>query len=197
MTRNQLQTALKELRNQGADVQIKLNAKTELLQTEYDRLMAKEQSSEPVIMTAEDFNAWVGLPTDTIQPTAMPEAQEQENAEDPGLSLYATCELTCDICNGQLCSLPLVDPELQASTPETAYWVDGTELGLCLEATQAQAMRNLQDGLSWVRGMYRNLKAFGQGFKEGLKQPALKSQADPKLAEVVLLDRSRRLPKVA
>jgi hypothetical protein len=53
MTHYQLQQALKTLRDQGYDVKVKLNAKTFLLQAEYDRLQQEITAVEAVEVPAE------------------------------------------------------------------------------------------------------------------------------------------------
>lgn len=53
------------MRNAGYDVQVKLNTSYEILQAEYDRLTAIAIESAPQ-MTADEFNTWVGLPTDNV-----------------------------------------------------------------------------------------------------------------------------------
>ena len=64
MTYRELQSALKSLRNDGADVQVKLNAKKAILQTEYDRLSAPKDIKDVHELDTADKDI---LCNDTLQ----------------------------------------------------------------------------------------------------------------------------------
>lgn len=90
MTRNELQAALKELRNNGTVLEVKLTAATYLLAEEYSRLVPDEldevvtETSSNGTMTADEFNEFVGFPTGDAEyaPTAWQlELERQELLE--------------------------------------------------------------------------------------------------------------------
>lgn len=71
-------------------------------------------------------------------------------------------------------SQSLVQQELKficINHPVNPYWIDGTQLGQKLDPTQVQALRNLEDGLKWVKRVYIGFKALAEGFAEcGVKR---------------------------
>ena len=79
-------------------------------------------------------------------------------------------------------------------SPNSPYWFDGTELGLKLETTQAQALRNLESGLNWLLRLPGRLKAFEQGVREGLRNAQLRRQVSLKQTDAIPIERSHRLP---
>jgi len=167
MTRTQLQTALKTLRNDGYDVQIKLNAKTEVLQTEYDRLTVKsEAATEAVVL--EPLEGQVSELTCDVcnyQFSLLPAKADQVDLAE---SLEPSTMATPSLC------------------PEVAsYWVDGK--GVSLESTQVQALRNLEEGLRWIGKTSEGLRSFSQGFMEGLK----KAKGKPEGLKAIPLGRIR------
>ena len=247
MTYRELQTALKNLRNAGYDIQVKLTASFDTLQAEYNRLTAI--AAEPVVeMTADEFNEWVGLPADVVE---VPDWQKEAIANQHDLEIEVESETspmvdltysnslpkneacshqensqsvvvqefqailvdyevkTVDsICNlqddkgsnklneGKQLSKPLEalpDKEKQIQANST-YWIDGTELGQNLNHTQAQALRNLEDGINWLVKLPGRLKAFESGFREGLKKVDRLRQIQPSQPQVVPIHSKRRQP---
>jgi type I site-specific restriction endonuclease len=89
-------------------------------------------------------------------------------------------------------ALPDKEKQIQA---RSTYWIDGTELGQNLNHTQAQALRNLEDGINWLRSLAGKLKAFESGFREGWQNTPVKQQARLKQSNVIPIERSHRLPK--
>jgi len=81
MQYRELQAALKNLRHAGYDIQVKLTSSYEILQVEYDRLTSQPVVEPMVEMTAEQFNGWMGLPTDNLA------IATQDNPEQPTLAL--------------------------------------------------------------------------------------------------------------
>lgn len=205
MQYRELQTALKNLRNAGYDVNVKLTSSYEILQAEYDRLTSQPVVEPVVEMTAEQFNGWVGLPTEAVA------IATQDNQEQPSLPVEQPQAAIANIA----VVVPMVEPspELEVKplgstvnqptkqledTPckpirvkTNSYWVDGSELGQKLDPTQVQALRNVEDGVRWLKKWTRNLQAFAEGFTEAgqITQPKRSPKA-------IALDRYRS-PQVA
>lgn len=74
--------------------------------------------------------------------------------------------------------------------PISSYWIDSTQLGQKLDSTQVQALRNLEDGLRWVKRVYISFKALAEGFAEG---GAKRSHRPRDKAKVIQLDQTRSL----
>jgi len=208
MQYRELQAALKNLRHAGYAVQVKLNTSYEILQVEYDRLTSQPVVEPMVEMTAEQFNGWMGLPTDNLA------IATQDSPVQPLLAIVNIApEVTDGIPDQIAVVVPTVEPKLEVKPsssadkqptkqleaipckplrmPTNSYWVDGSELSQHLESTQVQALRNAQDGVRWLKKWARNIQAFAEGFIEGgqVKQP----QRSP---QVIALDRYR-YPQVA
>lgn len=66
MTYRELQNALKELRNQGASLQVKLNAKREVLMQEYVRLTAPTPTITDEIVSTCGKLADLGMATEYV-----------------------------------------------------------------------------------------------------------------------------------
>lgn len=67
MNYKEYQNALKNLRNTGYDVLVKLNSKLEILKAEYDRLtIIPEPLRQLEPLTATQFNEMVGFPTEPL-----------------------------------------------------------------------------------------------------------------------------------
>lgn len=179
MNYRQIQSALKELKAAGADVQVKLNASFDTLEAEYNRLTAiatpvspeqpqvqpsqqPEQPQVAQIMTADEFNAWVGLPTDAIaEPRVMVEAKaEPEVQTEPEPSLEAT-----EVTSYQPQEVPETSVEVALDAleqaPETSSKVDPvvtpqptTEqiVVLPLATMTAPAPRQLPGASYWIDG---------------------------------------------
>lgn len=317
MTYRELQTALKNLRNAGYDIQVKLNASLEALKAEYERLTAIQDQptfqqqieleaepktsskvnltypnnlpknepyshqknsqscvekgfeyiqSEPrgqyaqtdfdsleslhgrtlaitvndspeqpeQAMTTNQFNEWVGLPYESsLEPVVditlehtqelaisaiAPEPEESREKVSPpsepidnynklpskqhealqGNSLYITSEPITPVTK-QPSNSPqdcqgydhVKDVGLRA---KSSYWIDGTELGQNLNHTQAQALRNLEDGINWLVKLPGRLKAFESGFREGLKKVDRLRQTQPSQPQVIPIHSKRRQP---
>jgi hypothetical protein len=164
----ELQNALKNLRSDGFNVQVKLNAKQAVLQAEYDRLMTIPeplQQLEPI--SADEFNAMMGLPTEAL------------------VIANATIEPVQPVETIEPAPLATSKPLKANLEPDQGYWIDGTELSEHLEATQTQAIRNIEDGWRSLRLLGKNLQAFKKGFDEGLRQAEAKKAALklPKMSE--------------
>ena len=56
MTYRELQTALKTIRNNGTQINCKLNAKKEVLQSEYNRVVAGQTTMRTILAYWEDEN---------------------------------------------------------------------------------------------------------------------------------------------
>lgn len=277
MTYRELQTALKNLRNAGYDVQVKLNASFDTLQAEYNRLIAiasqdsLEQPQPQQVMTTDSFNKWVGLPykQTTQQPSCENERATKQPLEqlevppDGNITLqlggniwqtskqlhnspraliheeigrlalvrsrvdlaYPTNLPKNELYNHQENSQSFVEQEFKAiqvepreqypqtafespeslprntlaispnDSPNIPYWIDGSQLGQNLEYTLAQALRNLEDGINWLKRLPARLKAFEQGFREGLRDIPTRQQASLKQPHVIPIERSYRPPK--
>lgn len=83
--------------------------------------------------------------------------------------------------------------EKQISANST-YWIDGTELGQNLNHTQAQALRNLEDGINWLVKLPGRLKAFELGFREGLKKVDRLRRTQPSQPQVIPIHSKRCQP---
>lgn len=211
----ELQTALKNLKNNGFDVQVKLNAKQEVLQTEYDRLMTIPeplQQHEP--LTTQEFNEMVGFTSypasdasenlgtmlaETLETSVVNMTSEASEAlvtkptaaEAPSpLETIQTETLAPQLSllpapknDNRLLQAPNSALERSKVANHPGYWIDGTELGDRLEATQTQAIRNLQDGWRSLKQLGKNLQSFKKGFDEGLRQVEAKKAAKPKMPE--------------
>ncbi len=174
MTYRELQTALKNLRNVGYDVQVKLTASFDTLQAEYNRLTA----ISPV-------------QTDSI-PIAIASQQLEEPTEQASLSSESLTTTNKQPSNSlQGCQGYSKDIGLSA---KASYWIDGTELGQKLSPTQAQALRNLEDGFKWLVKLPDRLKAFEQGFREGLKNTPIRQRQTPSQPQVIPIYSKRRQP---
>lgn len=194
-TYRELQAALKTLRNEGYNIQVKLNASFETLQAGYNRLT--QANLEPTIeMTTEEFNEWVGFPTDSlaIKAELKPRVNIGNLQQNEGFSSRQNSET---FTKQRFKSIELnIGSNPRTTQPETRqyynkqpfqaqkathnaciskvlnipaksiYWVDGSELGQKLDSTQVQALRNLQNGLRLAKAFCRRLKAFAEGFAE-------------------------------
>ena len=240
MTYRELQAALKAFRSQGLDVKVKLSVSFDTLQAEYNRLTAI--AAEPVVeMTADEFNEWVGLPTDVVEvPDWQKEAianqhdvemgveSETGSMVDPTYSNilpknepYSHQENNQSVVGQEFQFIPVEPrvylhdlPQNKGSSdsqksqvlieqgvkficinrPASSYWIDGTELGQNLNHTQAQALRNLEDGINWLVKLPGRLKAFESGFREGLKKVDRLRQTQPSQPQVIPIHSKRRQP---
>lgn len=235
MTYRELQTALKNLRNAGYGVQVKLTASFDTLQAEYNRLTAI--AVEPVQeMTVNNFNTCVGVPADVVEvPDWQKEAIanqhdieiEAESGTSPMVNLtYSNSLPKNEACSHQENSKSVVEQEFQSipveprgqyqqtdfdslesldggalaitkaivPSQQSSYWIDGTELGQNLNHTQAQALRNLEDGINWLVKLPGRLKAFESGFREGLKKVDRLRQTQPSQPQVIPIHSKRRQP---
>ena len=259
MTYRELQTALKNLRNAGYDIQVKLTASFDTLQAEYNRLTAI--AAEPIVeMTADEFNEWVGLPADVVEvPDWQKEAIANQHDVEMGVEsetgsmvdlTYSTNLPKNELYSHQENNQSVVEQEFQfipveprANTDKqhlgtlqalqdadihirlepitntnkqplnttqsyqrhdqvkdvglrvnSTYWIDGTELGQNLNHTQAQALRNLEDGINWLVKLPGRLKAFESGFREGLKKVDRLRQTQPSQPQVISIHSKRRQP---
>lgn len=253
MTYRELQTALKNLRNAGYAVQVKLNASFDTLQAEYNRLTAiasqdsLEQPQPQQVMTTDQFNEWVGLPykqtsepvvditlentDEATQAIALEQADStpmliiSQQLEEPTEKVSATSEPIENVGKQPSKQLEALQGKGLYITPEpitatnkqpsnstqdlqghsrvkdvglsakSSYWIDGTELGQNLNHTPAQALRNLEDGINWLKKLPARLKAFEQGFREGLRDVPIRQQASLKQPHVIPIERSHQLPK--
>lgn len=162
MNYKELQNALKNLRSNGSDVQVKLNAKLEVLQAEYDRLTTDPETLttvEPI--TADEFNEVASFPTGDAEYVSIAYETYEAHAVELAQEVAASEGLT-EVSS----SLETI----QTETLAPSYWIDGSELSEHLESTQVQAIRNLQDGWRSLKQLGRNLQSFKKGFDEGLIQ---------------------------
>ena len=217
MTYRELQTALKNLRNAGYDIQVKLNASLEALKAEYERLTAIQDQSTFQQQIELEVEPETSSKVDLTYPSNLPKNEpysHQENnqsvVEQGFESILVDYEVkTVDsICNLQddkgsnklnegkqlskpLEALPYKEKQIEANS---TYWIDGTELGQNLNHTQAQALRNLEDGINWLVKLPGRLKAFESGFREGLKKVDRLRQIQPSQPQVVPIHSKRRQP---
>lgn len=260
MTYRELQTALKNLRNAGYDVQVKLNASFDTLQTEYNRLSAITSLSctntvEPNLETTfgevqavseqievefeTKHRVELAIQGNLPQNDPCSDRQHSQSTVEQGfhsipvesetkyrvevvyLHKLSKNKTFSDLQNSEnflqqgfqlirstldhnIDKTGFESPEsLQSSTleiapddsPNSPYWIDGSQLGQNLESTQVQALRNLEDGINWLKKLPARLKAFEQGFREGLRDVPIRQQASLKQPHVIPIERSYRPPK--
>lgn len=170
----ELQNALKNLKNAGYDVQVKLNSKLEILKAEYDRLTTVPESLRaPETITAQEFNEMVGFPTEALVSSYFGKAtlEPLEPIQTKTLVILPVNLPSDDL--EQLETIQVIGLAISNSPsfpkPTQGYWIDGSEISSHLESTQQQAIRNLQDGWRSLKNFGRNLKSFKTGFDEGLR----------------------------
>ncbi len=182
------QNALKNLRNDGYDVQVKLNSKLEVLKVEYDRLMTVPehlQQLEP--LTADEFNEMVyGI--SPVEAIATP--SETSKSLEP---LQAIAETNIALKPVEVLEPLQANDETYFAKSTKDYWIDRTGVSSQLEITQVQAFRNLQDGWRSLKQLGRNLQSFKKGFDDRLKQ--LEASKKPKTNNVVQMP--LRMPQAA